>query len=340
MTCAKWAAFAVLAAAGAAVACPSSAQEPRREQLVAATMDADDLRKIGLAGDWGVIDVDVTSALSAERRGPATTYVVVELMNWSDGADFESAINLYPDAAAATAAYNNRRAQDVEAFGPIADAGLPGARLMRRETQERLGHEATLRWRHGRYVARVTAASASPIATASLRKAVAAINRRLDAIDAQKSPMPTLPALASHLPPATEALPAIVTYSSRSDLWTWAPENGEEKPSARLHELLSKTVGDGRLVRRVYAIGHMPGHAVSVTIIPFKSAADAAASLPRGGAYDHAAQKTETGDSWNATASKGAHGVEVICSAVDRPASNECQKLVPQLMDETLARLP
>jgi hypothetical protein len=147
----KWTVLAVLATALVGIAYPSSAQQVQREQLIAATINAGDLAVAGLPGDWGTIDVHVTSALNAERRRTALTFVVVELLNWSNGADFESAVNLFPGADAAAADYDSRRETDVEAFGPISDSGpsVPNARLMRKDPREGLGHAMTLRWQHG-----------------------------------------------------------------------------------------------------------------------------------------------------------------------------------------------
>ena len=350
---------ALIGVALTAPAWPQGAQ-PSPEQLLAASIHADDLGKVNPGGWWDDAP-EFNSRLDPEAGDALVTAVTAHVFGRPDAAPAEIAtsLRLYARASDASDTFDATATGDRRDYSETIDGPKLGDRSRYLHQPADSGHEGgiALRFQFGRYLVRIDvggdASTLPPDKLALLGQIVA---DRLKELDAGKLAAPALPNLAQALPAADEAFRPVLGTASLSSLswaWVWSSQASELIVSGRLRALLKDSVRDAPVLRR-YRIAGDPADIAEVTIMPFRTP-DAAgrylAEIKREDARRSAVTAGE-GDimvsppiadvapAYRADVRVGRYVAEVTCFAPFAPTASACGRAVKEMAERAKKTLP
>lgn len=248
--------------------------QPTSEQLLAAIVSINDFKVEKISGDWS--DAGPSWCPGKDPEPGLLNCVGSNIVGWpvKEKISAYSAVNVFADAAAATAAFNTRIDADKESYGGVVTGPVLGdeSRYHAKQAKGKDGAVTMVRLRHGRYLVLVEAESATrPLAQKVLANLAKRVIARLDQIDAGTLQPPALPPLAKVLPDADNSLTPVITASGPSDWWVFTRVDGKSTPSKTLRRVLHRGVGDKQGVARIYSLKDIPNHTAIVTIMPFRN---------------------------------------------------------------------
>jgi hypothetical protein len=351
--------------AGALLARPVSAETvPAPEQLLAATLHADDLANAKIEpGGWWDDAPEFNDRLESDASPGMLALVMGHVVGRPDEAPAELAtsLRLYRAAAASADDFAATAALDRQDYGTAVEGPKLGdqSRYLRQAADDQHEGGAALRFQYGRYLARIDvggkAGSLAPDQLAALGKIVI---QRLAAIDAGKLSAPALPDLAKSLPPAESAFAPVLgtaTMARQAWSWIWSNRNSSLVVSPRLAAMLrDETSAGGAPVMRRYVIAAAPSNVAEVTLMPFPDGDTAAQYLAEIKREDprRAAITSDEGDvtisppipdvapAYRADLRAGRYVVEVSCFAPFAPTASGCETAVTVLAERAKRGLP
>jgi hypothetical protein len=342
---------------------PATAQQPAvtPEQLLAATVHADDLAKVGPGGWWDDAP-EFNDRLEPDSGADAVTFIMAHVFGKPDDAPAEVAtsLHLYAKAAAAADAFDASAGVDKQDFGNTVDGPKIGdqSRYLHQAADSEHEGGVALRFRFGRYLARIDVggdASAMPAdQLAALGKLVV---DRLTQLDAGKLAAAALPDLANALPPADASFKPVLgtaTIGVQSWGWIWSNQTSQLVVSGRLRALLHDSVRNEQPVLRRYGLAANPNDVAEVTLMPFRSAETAGRYLAEAKREDprRAAIANTEGDivvsppipdvapAYRADLRVGRYVAELTCFAPFAPTSSACEAAVKDLAERVKKSLP
>jgi hypothetical protein len=336
---------------------------PSPEQLLTATLHADDLQKQNLdPGGWWNDAPEFNGRLEPDSRPEMLTYVMSHLFGKPDDnpAEVATGLHLYATAAASADDFTASTAADKQDYGGIVDGPKIGdqSRYLRQAADNEHEAGAALHFQIGRYRVRIdVGGKAGGISANQLAALGKVVLGRLAELDAGKLAEPPLPEVAKFLPAASDQFkPVLGPAVMESEAWAWVWSNGNSAlgMSPRLRAMLHDHVTPSGPVIRRYGLAANPGNVAELTLMPF-SDADAAAQYiteakredPRRGAI-----VTSDGDiivsppipdvspAYRVERRVGRYVADIACFAPFAPTSSACAAAAKQLAEEAIKAIP
>lgn len=334
---------------------------PSPEQILAATIHADDLVKVDPGGWWDDVP-EFNDELDASGGADTTTFVMTHTFGRPDDAPAEVAtgIRVYAKPAAAADAFDASLAGDKQDYGEVIDGPKEGdqSRYLHQAADSQHEGGVALRFRFGRYLVRIDvggdASTMAPDRLAALGKTVI---DRLGQIDVGKFAAPALPDLVKALPPVDDSFGPIMgtaTFAPQSWAWIWSSQNSALVVSGRLRALLAGDARSEPPVMRRYGVSALPNNIAEVAVMPFRSAETASRYLSETkredarrsaitdneGDVDVSPPIPDVSPAYRADVRSGRYIAEVTCFAPFAPTSSGCEKAVKDLAERTKKLLP
>jgi hypothetical protein len=357
----QWALGIIFLGGGLLPAAPAAAAQPSPEQLLAATVHAGDLAEINPGGWWDDAP-EFNGGLEPDSGADLLTAVMSHVFGKPDTAPAEIATNLrlYDKAAAGADEFAASLDADKRDFGELVEGPKVGdeSRYLHQAADSEHEGGAALRFRFGRYLARIdVAGDASAIAADRLAALGKIVIERLTQLDAGKLAAPDLPELAKSLPPADDAFKPVLgtaTLSSQAWGWVWSSQASALVVSGRLRALLRESVHGEQPVVRRYGLAANSSEVAEVTLMPFRSGDAAIRYLAEAKREDarRAAIANSDGDvtvsppipdvapAYRADLRVGRYVAEVTCFAPFAPTATVCETAVKDLAERAKKMLP
>jgi hypothetical protein len=347
----------------ALAAMPALAQPatPSPEQLLAASVHADDLVGVNPGGWWDDAP-EFNGRLEPDSAPDLVTFVMSHVFGRPDVAPAEvaTALRLYGRAASAADAFDATADTDKKDYGESVDGPKIGdqSRYLHQAADGEHEGGVALRFRFGRYLARIDVGGDASTMTidrlAALGKIVA---DRLGQLEAGKLAAPSLPDLAASLPPADDNFKPVfgtATLASQAWGWAWSTQTSSLIVSGRLRQMLRDSVRNESPVMRRYGLATSANAIAEVTVMPFKNADAATRYLVQAKREDarRAAIANTEGDimvappipdvspAYRADLRVGRYIAEVTCSAPFAPTPAACATSVKELAERAKKKLP
>jgi hypothetical protein len=340
-----------------------AAPAPTAEQLLAATLHADDLTmaKIDPGGWWNDMP-EFNARLEPDTPSDMLDFVAAHVFGKPDEAPTEiaTALHLYETPDGSAAAFAAAAEIDKQDYGPPIEGPKIGdrTRYMHQAADNEHGGGSALRFQAGRYLARIDAGGqAAGISSEQLAALGKIVIGRLADIDAGKLAAPAVSELAKYLPPADDAFQPVLgtaTVSSQSGGWIWSSQNSSLMVSPRLRGFLRDRANGPAAVMRRYRVTASPNNVADLTLMAFRDARTAGQYLAETKRVDprRAAISSEEGDvtvsppipdvapAYRADLRAARYVVEISCFAPFAPTATACEAAVRELAERAKKMLP